>query len=123
MNKDSAYLEDILAAISDIEEFLKSTTESQFYKNKEKQYAVLRGLEIIGEATKNISKELKEKHSTIPWKDIAGMRDKLIHYYFGVKLELVWETVKSKLPELRKQILRVVEELTQGRINDNGKRI
>ncbi len=83
-------------------------------KNKEKQYAVLRALEIIGEATKNLSERLKEEHPEIPWKDVAGMRNKLIHQYFGVKMELVWETVRSKLPELERQIVKMLKGI-QGR--------
>ena len=88
-------------------------TKETFLENIEKQYAVLRGLEIIGEAAKNLSKELKTKYSQIPWKEIAGMRDKLIHHYFGVNLNLVWETVKTKLPELRNQILHIVKEMEE----------
>ncbi|MEW6069418.1 MAG: DUF86 domain-containing protein [Candidatus Thermoplasmatota archaeon] len=110
MKKDKAYLKDILDAVSDIEGFIKDLTPEQFYKNKEKQYAVLRALEIIGEATKNLSKELRKKYVQIPWRDIAGMRDKLIHEYFGVKLELVWNTVKNKLPELKNQIAMIAKE-------------
>jgi uncharacterized protein with HEPN domain len=110
MKKDKAYLQHILDTISDIEKFMENVTQEAFFKNKEKQYAVLRGLEIIGEATKNLSKKLKTKHGEVPWKNIAGMRDKLIHEYFGVKLELVWETVKKKLPELKKQISEMLEE-------------
>jgi len=102
--KDKAYLRHILDAVSDIKRFMEGLTKEEFFENKEKQYAVLRALEIIGEATKNLSKEMKAKHSEIQWKDIAGMRDKLIHEYFGVNLNLVWETVKKNIPELEKQI-------------------
>lgn len=115
MKKDKAYLQHMLEAISDIEKFIEDITQEEFYKNKEKQYAVMRALEIIGEATKNLSKELRAKHREIPWRDIAGMRDKLIHEYFGVKLELVWETVKNRLPELKEQICNISKE-----INKNG---
>jgi uncharacterized protein with HEPN domain len=108
MRKDKAYLQDIRQAILDIERFIKGINQDEFYKNKEKQYAVLRALEIIGEATKNLSRELKLKYSEVPWKDIAGMRDKLIHLYFGVKLELVWTTVKDKLPKLKKEINKIL---------------
>jgi uncharacterized protein with HEPN domain len=111
MKKDKAYLQDILDVISDIEKFREGVSEKEFYHNKEKQYAILRGLEIIGEATKNISKDLKAKYPNIPWKDIAGMRDKLIHMYFGVKLELVWETIKNRLPELKPQIYRILKAI------------
>ena len=110
MKKDKAYLKDILDAISDIEAFIANINESEFYINKEKRYAVVRALEIIGEAVKNLSKELRAKHKEIPWKEIAGMRDKLIHWYFGIKWELVWETVKNKIPELKNHILKISGE-------------
>ena len=110
MKKDKAYLIDMLDAISDIEVFIANVNEAEFYKNKEKKYAVVRALEIIGEAAKNLSKELRAKHKEIPWKEIVGMRDKLIHWYFGIKWELVWETVKNKIPELKNQLLKISEE-------------
>ena len=65
--------------------------------------------DIIGEAAKNVSRELRAEYEYIPWKDIAGMRDKLIHVYFGIKWELVWETVKNKIPELKNQLLMILE--------------
>ena len=87
--------------------------KEMFLENVEKQYTVLRGLEIIGEATKNLSEELKKRYSNVPWKEIAGMRDKLIHQYFGVNLDLVWETVKTKLPELKTQIFHILKEMEE----------
>jgi len=110
MKKDKAYLKHILDAISDIEKFTEGVTKEEFYGNKEKQYAVLRALEIIGEATKNLSEELKAKHRQVPWREITGMRDKLIHEYFGVNLELVWETIKSDLPKLKEKVSRILNE-------------
>lgn len=109
MKKDEAYLTHILDAISDIEKFMEGVSEGEFFGNKEKQYAVLRALEIIGEATKNLSMELKTKNSSVDWKNIAGMRDKLIHAYFGVNLPLIWETIKKNLPELKKQVHNILE--------------
>ena len=100
MKKDEPFLKHIVDAISDVEKFSKNVTKAEFLKNKEKQYAVLRALEIIGEASKNLCEQVKGKHSEVPWRDVAGMRDKLIHGYFGVKLELVWETVRNELPKL-----------------------
>jgi uncharacterized protein with HEPN domain len=112
MRKDKVYLTHILDAISDIEKFMQGVSEEEFFGNKEKQYAVLRALEIIGEATKNLSGELKAKSCDVDWKNIAGMRDKLIHAYFGVNLPLVWETVKKDLPQLKEQARKILENLT-----------
>ncbi len=110
MKRDKAYLQHILDAISNIEKFIEGVTKEEFLDNVEKQYAVLRGLEIVGEAAKNISRELKKKYTHVPWKEVAGMRDKLVHQYFGVNLDLVWETLKTKLPELKNQILTMLKE-------------
>ena len=111
MKNDKVYLKHILDAISDIEKFMQGVSEEEFFGNREKQYAVLRALEIIGEATKNLSSELKTKSPEVDWKNIAGMRDKLIHAYFGVNLPLVWETVKKDLPQLKKQTQKILENL------------
>ena len=84
-----------------------------FLGNKEKQYAVMRAIEIIGEAAKNLSTELKVKYHKIPWKTVAGMRDVLIHKYFGVKLERVWEVTQKDMPELKKQIAEILKEMNK----------
>jgi len=111
MRRNRAYLKHILEAASNVEKFVEGLTKEQFFENVEKQYAVLRGLEIIGEATKNLSRDLKAKYREIPWREIAGMRDKLIHQYFGVNLELVWVTIKDKLPEFKRQVLKILKEI------------
>jgi uncharacterized protein with HEPN domain len=111
--RDKAYLKQILDVISDTKRFMEGVTKEEFLENKEKQYAILRALEIIGEATKNLSKEMKQEHSEIQWRDITGMRDKLIHEYFGVKLDLVWATVKKNLPELEKQIHEILRKTSE----------
>ncbi|HDJ89889.1 MAG TPA: DUF86 domain-containing protein [Thermoprotei archaeon] len=113
MKRDKVYLRHILEAISNIEKFMEGVSKEDFFSNVEKQYAVLRGLEIIGEATKNLSDKLKTKYPQVPWKETAGMRDKLIHQYFGVDLELVWETIRTDLPELKNQIVRILREMEE----------
>src|SRR4030066_1664044 len=110
MRNDLAYLRHIADAISDIKRFMENFTKKEFLENKEKQYAVLRALEIIGEATKNLSKEMKTEHPEVNWSDIAGMRDRLIHQYFGVNLDLVWATVKKNLPELENQVSEMLRK-------------
>ncbi len=105
----SLYLTDILEAIGRIAEYLNEQTFEQFSKNTLRLDAVVRNFEIIGEATKNISAEVKEANPQIPWKEMAGMRDKLAHEYFGVDVEILWRTAKIRSPALKPQI----EELLQ----------
>lgn len=100
----SIYLKHILESIILLERYLEGVTEKRFTSSKEKQDLAIRRLEIIGEATKNIPFEFREKHPEIPWKRMAGMRDILIHEYFEVDYLLVWKTIKKFIPPLKKQI-------------------
>lgn len=103
------YLEDILDAVQKIEEFTVGMTRETFRKDSKTVFAVIRALEIIGEAAKKIPDSIRRSHPTVPWRDMAGMRDNLIHGYFGVDLETVWITVVEDLPKLQEEVHRVLK--------------
>jgi uncharacterized protein with HEPN domain len=105
---NNVYLKHIIDAIKRIEEYTGSTDSLTFFKTPIIQDGVIRQIEIIGEATKNLSSALRDKYPSIPWQDIAGMRDKLIHDYFGVDIDAVWETVKKDIPNLKVEISSIL---------------
>ena len=108
MEKDnSVYLRHILDSIERIEEYTKEVSKEQFMSKNIIQAAVIREIEIIGEATKMLDNKFKETHNAIPWKGVAGMRDKLIHGYFGVDLETIWKTIKEDIPYLKKELTKL----------------
>ncbi len=105
MNRDhTVFLKHILESIETIEEYTKDLSEKDFFKNSEKQDAILRRLEIIGEAVKNLPEDFKKQYPDIPWNKVMGTRNILIHHYFGIDLEIVWDTITKSLPEFKKQI-------------------
>jgi uncharacterized protein with HEPN domain len=104
IKEDQVYLEHILEAITKIEIFTQGVSRFDFNRNVIIQDAIIRNIEIIGEATKKISRSLTEHHPEIPWSSIAGMRDKLIHDYLDVDLDVVWKTVEVDLPLLKELI-------------------
>jgi len=105
--RDQDYLSDILEAIKRIKIYTKGMTFSQFIKNNKTQDAVVRNIEVIGEATKHLSNEFRKKHPQVPWKEMAGIRDKMIHHYFGVNYEIVWTIVKQELTLLINQVKEI----------------
>ena len=104
------YIEDILEAMTNAIEFTKGMSYDEFVKDTKTVYAVIRAIEIIGEAVKNIPEEIRKKYPDIPWRSMAGMRDKVIHAYFGVKIERVWEVVKRDIPNLKPKFEKMLIE-------------
>jgi len=107
------YILDILTSIQEIEEFVEGMNFEDFVKDRKTVNAVIRSLEVMGEAVKKIPSEIRKKYQEIPWKYIAGMRDKLIHEYHGVDLEIVWEVVEKEIPPLKPKFEKILEELKE----------
>ena len=103
MKDDRVYLQHIFDALNDIATYASAGRDA-FFAERMRQDATLRKLEVIGQAVKNLSEDAKSRRSEIPWKQIAGMRDKVIHDYFGVNLEIVWAVVEKELPRLKHAI-------------------
>ncbi|MHB1252779.1 MAG: HepT-like ribonuclease domain-containing protein [Candidatus Humimicrobiaceae bacterium] len=103
------YLNDIYNSIKDIESFIKNLNFNEFSKDKKTLNAVIRSLEIIGEASKKIPANFKEKYPDIPWNKMLGMRNKLIHEYFGVDIEMLWIVITQDIQELKSIFKKIVE--------------
>jgi len=103
------YLEEIFEAIQQIEEYTKDFTYEKFSKNRLVSDAVIRNLEIIGEAVKKLSPELKKEYPLLEWKKIAGLRDILIHQYANIHLKLIWDVIREKIPFLKKIIQEILQ--------------
>ncbi len=105
------YVEDIIEAMDNAMSFTGTMKYEEFVEDRKTVYAVIRAIEIIGEAVKRIPESIKSRYQQIPWRDMAGMRDKLIHEYFGVDPRAVWDTVKKDTPKLRPLFERILNEL------------
>ena len=108
MKDDRIYIEHILQSIEKIQSYISGKDQETFQNDSITQDAVVRQLEIIGEATKRISKELRNKNSEVPWDDMAGMRDVLIHDYIDVDLNIVWKTASQSIPGLKALLNKLV---------------
>ena len=104
------YFNDILDSVISIKEFLVDVDYASFCQDKKTQYAVIRALEIIGEASKKVPKQVRDIYTNIPWRSITGMRDKLIHDYFGVDVEVVWKTANEKILTLENEMQRIISD-------------
>jgi len=107
------YLEDIVEAMNDALSFVEDMEYDDFVKDRKTIYAVVRALEIIGEAVKKIPEWVRNRYPEIPWREMAGMRDKLIHEYSGVNLRAVWDTVKNDIPNLKPSFDKILRDYRQ----------
>ena len=118
MIKDNLiFIRHILDSIEKIELFVKNISKDEFLKDIKLQDAIVRRIEIIGEAVKNLSVNFRNKYANVPWSDIAGMRDKLMHHYFGVDLEIVWKAIQKDLIDLKENIKKILLEETKEEVD------
>jgi len=108
------FIKDILEAIEDIEVFIGKMSFDTFHSDKKTRSAVVWKLEVIGEASKNVPASIRSKYKALPWKDMAGMRDKISHFYFGIDYQIVWEVVRRKLPTVKPVVKKMLKELKPG---------
>lgn len=110
MRENQLYLKDIAGAIHAIKSFVADMSFEEFIKDDKTVSAVIRKLEIIGEASKAVPQDIRDRYPQIPWKEMARMRDKLIHFYFGVDHALLWRAIKYRIPEIYPLIMRILSE-------------
>jgi uncharacterized protein with HEPN domain len=111
MRKISLFIKDILENIKKTEDFVAGISFEDFKNDEKTNYALIRCIEIIGEATKRVPDEIKQAYPEIPWRDMAGMRDKLIHFYFGLHVEKIWLVVVEDLPKIKPKLEKVQSDL------------
>jgi uncharacterized protein with HEPN domain len=104
------FLQDILTAIIDIESFVNGFSYEKFAEDRKTLYAVVRSIEVIGEASKNLPEQLKVQYPDVPWKRMTGMRDKLVHGYFGIDLKTLYKAATEDIPPLKRLIEKIIEE-------------
>ena len=104
MRSDDRLILDMLAAAKDIQDFTKGITHDDFWHSRIIQSAVLRELQVMGEAARMLSSETKDMYAEIPWEKIAGMRNRVIHEYFAIDLDITWDTISESIPEIIEQL-------------------
>lgn len=110
---DRLFLYDVIESCEKIETYASGVAEKDFKSNKMLQDAIVRNIEIIGEASKNLSENLREANPEIAWRDIMRMRDKIVHHYFRIDVDVVWQTIQSDIAELKRQAKIIYEGLAE----------
>ncbi len=103
------FIQDIIDSVNDIGNFIEGMDFEEFIKDKKTIYSVIRAIEIIGEAVKKLPDDFRKNHGAVDWRAMAGTRDKLIHDYFGIDYDIVWDIITVEFPELRKQIKKILK--------------
>src|SRR4030042_1259095 len=116
MKHEQVFLKHILEEINFLIKEIGNIEFEEFMKNEILKRASSRSLEIIGEAVKNLPPDFKKKYKEIEWKKIAGLRDKIIHYYFGVNWDILWDVIKNRLPELKEQVRNILDKVENRKI-------
>jgi len=110
MKDDKFFIQSVLENLTEIQKFIEGFNYAEFRKDSKTQYAVFKAFENIGEAVKNISADLRQRYKKVPWKEIAGLRDKLIHGYFGIEEKIVWKAAKKEAGVLKKLFSEIKRE-------------
>lgn len=105
------YVRDILDCVQEVEQFMLGLTKNQFVEDRKTILAVTKLIEMIGEASKAIPEEVKAKYMDIPWRQMAGMRDKLTHKYYGIDLQILWDTAVNKIPLIKSPIQKMTQDI------------
>lgn len=113
MRDTALYLKEIVAAMNAIEGFVSDVDFREFQDNDMLSSAVIRKFEIMGEAAKMVPDDMRSRHPGVPWKEMAGMRDRLIHFYFGIKFELVWATIQDVIPRVKPLVQKIITEIAE----------
>ncbi len=104
------FLDDILESTGKVLEYVDGLSAAQFFADRKTVEAVVWNLQIIGEAAKNVPEEIRSRYPQVPWRDMAGLRDIIVHQYFGIKLDLIWKVIQSDLPRLEEQMRSILED-------------
>ncbi len=115
MKDDSVYLRHILDAFAQIDRYMDGISHEEFFSNNLIQDGVIRQLEVMGEATRNLSEDLRNNYPQIPWRQMIGLRNRMIHAYFNIDLQILWEIIETDLPDLKSEIARILDSISMER--------